>query len=62
LQRSIQTASHFSQLPITQWSILNEINAGICEGMTYKEIEEKYPEEFRARSKDKFNYRYPKGK
>lgn len=60
LNRSIQTAEHF-QLPTVRWKILNEIDAGICEGLTYKEIEEKYPEEFIARSKDKFNYRYPSG-
>eukprot|EP01123_Difflugia_compressa_P005006 TRINITY_DN1653_c0_g1_i1.p1 TRINITY_DN1653_c0_g1~~TRINITY_DN1653_c0_g1_i1.p1 ORF type:complete len:405 (-),score=51.12 TRINITY_DN1653_c0_g1_i1:192-1406(-) len=42
-------------------SSLNEINAGLCEGMTYKEIEEKMPEEFEARNKDKLRYRYPRG-
>src|SRR3546814_4792311 len=58
LRRSIQTAEHFD-LPKVRWKFLNEINAGICEGMTYKQIEDKYPEEFEARAKDKYYYRYP---
>lgn len=40
---------------------LDEINAGICEGLTYEEIRERYPEEYAARSKDKYNYVYPQG-
>ena len=40
---------------------LREIDVGICDGMTYKEIEEKYPAEFEARKKDKLRYRYPRG-
>lgn len=34
---------------------------GICEGLTYKEIAERYPEEFTARDQSKFYYRYPGG-
>ncbi|XP_055836460.1 6-phosphofructo-2-kinase/fructose-2,6-bisphosphatase-like isoform X1 [Episyrphus balteatus] len=40
---------------------LNEINAGICEGLTYEEIQEKFPQEFAWRDQDKFKYRYPHG-
>ncbi len=39
----------------------NEIDAGICEEMTYKEIQDKYPEIASARAKDKYNYVYPRG-
>ena len=45
----------------TQYSELDEINAGICEDLTYTEVMEKYPDEFAARKNDKINYRYPKG-
>ena len=41
---------------------LDELYAGICDGLTYKEIEEKYPEEFARRQEDKLTYRYPRGK
>ena len=34
---------------------------GICEGMTYEEIKEKYPEEYALRDADKYHYRYPGG-
>lgn len=34
---------------------------GICEGMTYEDIQVKYPEEFAQRDADKYHYRYPNG-
>jgi len=40
---------------------LDELYAGTCDGMTYKEIEEVYPEEFAARQNDKLAFRYPRG-
>lgn len=40
---------------------LDELYAGTCDGMTYKEIQEVYPEEFSRRQADKLSYRYPRG-
>jgi broad specificity phosphatase PhoE len=40
---------------------LDEIDAGICDGLTYEEIKAQMPEEFNARARDKFRYRYPRG-
>lgn len=60
LKRTIQTAEGI-KAPQERWKALNEIDAGICEEMTYEEISEKYPEEFALRDQDKFHYRYPKG-
>lgn len=40
---------------------LDELYAGVCDGMTYKEIQEVYPEEFARRQDDKLAYRYPRG-
>lgn len=40
---------------------LDELYAGVCDGLTYKEIEEKFPEEFARRQEDKLTYRYPRG-
>jgi broad specificity phosphatase PhoE len=60
MQRTIQTAAKINA-PKEQWKALNEINAGICEGLTYREIAERYPEEFSARDQSKFYYRYPGG-
>lgn len=41
---------------------LDELYAGVCDGLTYAEIKEKYPEEFARRQEDKLTYRYPRGK
>lgn len=62
LRRTIQTASEVAcRTELVEWRALNEIDSGTCDGMTYAEIEEKYPHEFRARAEDKLGYRYPEG-
>ncbi|XP_015442645.1 6-phosphofructo-2-kinase/fructose-2,6-bisphosphatase 4 [Pteropus alecto] len=38
-----------------------EVLAGVCEEMTYEEIQDHYPLEFALRDQDKYRYRYPKG-
>lgn len=60
LKRTIQTVR---QVPAPQerWKALNEIDAGICEEMSYETIQAKFPEEFSARDQNKFAYRYPRG-
>ncbi|XP_041348570.1 6-phosphofructo-2-kinase/fructose-2,6-bisphosphatase 1-like isoform X2 [Gigantopelta aegis] len=60
MNRTIETAKYIDA-PKEFWKALNEIDAGICEGMTYEAIQEKYPEEFARRDQDKFHYRYPSG-
>jgi broad specificity phosphatase PhoE len=39
--------------------VLDEIDAGICEGLTYEDFEARYPKQFAERDKDKYHYRYP---
>ncbi|KAK4097314.1 bifunctional 6-phosphofructo-2-kinase/fructose-2,6-bisphosphate 2-phosphatase [Parathielavia hyrcaniae] len=62
LKRTIATArhlpKHYNQL---QWKALDELDAGVCDGMTYQEIADQYPEDFQARDEDKYNYRYRGG-
>uniref|UniRef100_A0A8D0AB33 6-phosphofructo-2-kinase domain-containing protein n=1 Tax=Sander lucioperca TaxID=283035 RepID=A0A8D0AB33_SANLU len=60
MKRTIQTAEALG-VPYEQWKALNEIDAGVCEDMTYEEIQKNYPEEFALRDQDKYRYRYPKG-
>jgi broad specificity phosphatase PhoE/predicted kinase len=60
LQRTIATAEPLGSGPVT-WRALDEIDAGVCDGMTYQEIREQMSEEFGARAEDKFRYRYPRG-
>lgn len=42
LRRAISTAEK-TGMPVFQVKNLDEINVGVCDGMTYKEIEERYP-------------------
>ncbi|XP_074833720.1 6-phosphofructo-2-kinase/fructose-2,6-bisphosphatase 2 isoform X5 [Carettochelys insculpta] len=60
LKSTIQTAESLG-VPYEQWKILNEIDAGVCEEMTYQEIESRYPDEFALRDQEKYLYRYPGG-
>ncbi|KAJ0176403.1 hypothetical protein K1T71_007582 [Dendrolimus kikuchii] len=60
MRRAIQTVKDV-KAPQERWKALNEIDAGICEEMTYAEIQQKYPSDFNARDANKFAYRYPRG-
>lgn len=64
LKRTNQTAEHV----VTElcweklsWKALDELDSGICDSLTYAQIAEKYPDDFKARDDDKFNYRYRGG-
>lgn len=61
LKRSVETGEAFSEdiFDIKEMRMLNELGAGICDGMTYPEIKAKYPAEYAARMADKVQYRYP---
>ena len=60
LKRATQTA-RFLPAHSVAWRALDEIDAGIFDGMTYAQIKEKHPEEYARRQKDKLRYRYPRG-
>jgi len=60
LQRTIQTAQGLPYNKLT-WKSLDELDAGVCDAMTYEEIEQAYPDDFANRDEDKFNYRYRGG-
>ncbi|OCK80847.1 fructose-2,6-bisphosphatase-like protein [Lepidopterella palustris CBS 459.81] len=57
LKRTIQTA-RFLAFEKLEWKALDELDSGVCDGLTYAEIEEKYPDDFKQRDEDKYNYRY----
>ncbi|QIX01623.1 hypothetical protein AMS68_007140 [Peltaster fructicola] len=61
LKRSIQTAQFFNdeEYDTKQMRMLDELNAGVMEGLTYNCVSTKYPEEYKARKADKLHYRYP---
>ncbi|KAG5370114.1 6-phosphofructo-2-kinase 1 [Yarrowia sp. C11] len=61
LRRTVQTAAFFDEehYDVKEMRMLNELGAGICDGMTYAEIKATYPHEYENRMKDKVQYRYP---
>ncbi|KAL9114539.1 MAG: hypothetical protein Q9227_001620 [Pyrenula ochraceoflavens] len=64
LRRTQQTARHLEEQfgwRKLEWKALDELDSGVCDGMTYEEIERHYPEDFKARDEDKYNYRYRGG-
>lgn len=66
MQRALQTAKSVCVAPplcdkALSRRALDEIDGGICDGLTYEEIRERMPDEFDARAADKFRYRYPRG-
>jgi len=63
--RTIQTAEPIAlaqkDCTIIPLGEFDEIDGGICEGMTYQEIQEQMPAVYSAREADKYNYIYPGG-
>lgn len=61
MKRAVQTVEHFNEedYDVKEMRMLDELHSGKMEGMTYKEIQEQYPEEYAHRKKDKLFYRYP---
>tara|TARA_Y100000991_G_scaffold214761_1_gene203275 strand:- start:1900 stop:3093 length:1194 start_codon:yes stop_codon:yes gene_type:complete len=60
LKRTIETVQFFNNKKI-ETRLLNEIHAGICEGLTQKEILFLFPNVFESRKKNKLRFRYPEG-
>ena len=60
LRRSVQTAAPLGRTAWA-WRALDEIDGGICDSMTHGQIQAQLPEEYEARKRNKFTYRYPRG-
>jgi broad specificity phosphatase PhoE len=62
LKRAVTTAGHLKFGPsFVSLKLLDELNAGVCDGLTYEDITEKFPIEIKERKNDKLHYRYPRG-
>ena len=48
-------------MQLQRWKLLNEIDSGVCDDLTYEDIINTMPEEYARRDADKFHYRYPRG-
>lgn len=60
-RRTVQTAMYIDCNSRVRWAALNEIDAGVCENLTYKEMGQRFPELAAQRKCDKLNFRYPQG-
>merc|ERR1719498_1418601 len=64
LARTKETAQYIDFSKVTgpkRLRSLDEVYAGIFDGMTYQEVRTAAPEEFALRAKNKLSYRYPRG-
>jgi broad specificity phosphatase PhoE/predicted kinase len=64
-KRAVQTAKPIMERQekgtIISLPEFDEIDSGVCECMTYKEIKERMPNVYKQRKMDKYNYIYPNG-
>lgn len=60
LRRTRRTVEYIPTMHMC-FRALNEIDAGVCEGMTYETVAQELPEVAKERKKDKLRYRYPGG-
>ncbi|KAK2735295.1 hypothetical protein FQN57_001190 [Myotisia sp. PD_48] len=61
LARSVETAQYFDEeeYDVKEMRMLDELNSGLLEGLTYDQIRNQYPNEFDARRHRKLHYRFP---
>ncbi|GMM56802.1 hypothetical protein DAKH74_034180 [Maudiozyma humilis] len=61
LRRAEQTAQYFddTEYPLKQMKMLDEINAGDVDGLTFAEFRKQFPKDYDERQKSKLLYRYP---
>jgi len=61
LNRTIETVQHVECRAKVPWGGLAEIDAGVCECMTYKDFKEKLTSQYMKRQRNKATWRYPGG-
>ncbi|KAJ2483724.1 Fructose-2,6-bisphosphatase [Coemansia sp. RSA 2320] len=60
MKRTSETAAGLPYKKM-QWKALDELDAGLCDGLTYEDVEAQYPEEYAMRDENKFEFRYRGG-
>lgn len=60
-KETVDRLSRVKNIQIEERCQLNEINFGDFEGLPFKSIEEKYPEEVKKMINEGFKYKYPNG-
>ncbi|KAJ2145749.1 Fructose-2,6-bisphosphatase [Coemansia sp. RSA 678] len=60
LRRTAETAAGLAYKKL-HWKALDELDAGLCDGLTYEDVEREYPSEYAMRDENKFEFRYRGG-
>lgn len=60
-KETVKELAKIKNIQIEESDLLNEINFGDFEGLSFKKVEKDYPEEFEKIIKDGFEYKYPNG-
>lgn len=60
-KETIEILVKMKNIQIEESNLLNEINFGDFEGLSFKKIQENYPDEFKKIIKEGFEYKYPNG-
>jgi len=57
---SVQTAEYVAVSGVCVsyrvWAALREIEVGLCDSLTYRQVEQQFPHEFAARKAEKLRY------
>jgi len=61
MKRARATAAKIKCARYVEWRSLREIEVGVCDGLSYDQIKENFPNEYKNREQDKLRYRYPRG-
>lgn len=60
-KETVRELAKMKNIQIEESDLLNEINFGDFEGLSFKKIEEDYPKEFEKMIEEGFEYKYPSG-
>ena len=58
-KETVKNLAKIKNIQIEESYLLNEINFGDFEGLSFKKIEKDYPKEFEKMIKEGFKYKYP---
>ena len=61
MKRARHTAQKIKCARYVEWRSLREIEVGVCDGLSYDQIKDNFPNEYKNREQDKLRYRYPRG-
>lgn len=61
-RRTVETAEYLvtKGFKVRQRSQMSQLNPGLCEKMSEKEIRQEYPEEVEKHERDPYHHRYPR--